>query len=74
MSDAFKPYVPEESYKVILSKDEALLVQKIRQTGYGSITVHLAGNKIIRLETVSSELAKDKKNESVTIALEVIAN
>lgn len=71
MSD-FKPYEPEETYKVVLTKDEALLIQKIRAVGYGSVTVHLASNKIIRLETVHSELAKDKKGEVVTIALEVI--
>lgn len=72
MSD-FKPYTPEETYKVVLSKDEALLIQKLRSVGYGSVTVHLVNKKIVRLETVSSELAADKKKESVTIALEVIS-
>jgi len=70
MSD-FKPYEKEESYKVILSKDEALLIQKIRETGYGAITVHLVANKIVRTETISSELTKDAKKGIVTIALEV---
>lgn len=73
MSD-FKPYVPEDTYKVVLTKDETLLIQKLRETKWGSITVHLAGGRIIRLETVSSELAKDKKDEKITIALEVITN
>lgn len=73
MSD-FEPYKEEETYKVVLSKDEALLVQKIRQIGYGSVTVHVVANKIVRLETLSSELAKDRKKDAVTIALEVIGN
>ena len=73
MSD-FKPYEKEETYKVVLSKDEALLIQKIRETGYGSVSTHLAAGRIIRLETVQSELARDKKGEKVTIALEVIGN
>ena len=73
MSD-FKPYEPEETYKVVLSKDEALLIQKLRSIGYGAVTVHLVNKKIVRLETVSSELAADKKKESVTIALEVLGN
>ena len=70
MSD-FKPYEKEEKYKVLLSKDEALLIQKLRSTGYGSVTVHLVANKIARTETVSSELTKDAKKGTVTIALEV---
>ena len=73
MSD-FKPYVEEETYKVILSKDEALLVQKIRQVSYGSITTHIVANKIVRTETINSELMKDKKKDTVTIALEVLDN
>jgi hypothetical protein len=68
----FKPYEKEEQYKVVLSKDEALLIQKLRETGYGSVTVHMVSNKIVRTETISSELTKDAKNSTVTIALEVV--
>lgn len=68
----FKPYEKEEEYKVVLTKDEALLIQKLRQIGYGSVTVHMVGGKIIRLETIHSELSKDRKSDTVTIALEVI--
>lgn len=68
----FKPFESEPCYKVVLSKDEALLIQKIRSTGYGSITVHIVNNKVIRTETVSSELTKDRNKESVTIAYEVV--
>jgi len=74
MNDDFKPYAPEETYKVVLTRDEALLIQKIRETGYGAVTVHVVANKIVRTETVSSELTKDRKKETVTIALEVIQN
>ena len=74
MTEEFKPYQKEESYKAILSKDEILLIQKIRETGYGEITVHLVANKIVRTETVSSELSKDRKKEIVKIALEVVDN
>jgi hypothetical protein len=72
MSD-FKPYEVEEKYKVILSLDEALLIQKIRETGYGAITAHIVANKVVRTETVSSELTKDRKKSAVTIALEVLS-
>ena len=68
----FKPYVEEETYKVVLSKDEALLIQKIRTVGYGNITTHIVANKIVRTETVNSELMKDRKKDTVTIALEVL--
>jgi len=74
MTNDFVPYQKEETYKVILSKDETLLIQKIRETGYGEITIHIVANKIVRTETVSSELTKDRKKEIVKIALEVVAN
>jgi len=68
----FKPYVEERTYKVVLSMDETLLIQKLREMSYGSITVHLVNRKIVRTETVNSELTKDRKKETVTIALEVM--
>jgi len=70
MSD-FKPYEEDLFYKVVLSKDEALLIQRIRDTGYGSVTVHMVNKKIVRTETVDSELTKDRRKDTVTIAIEV---
>lgn len=67
----FKPYEKEETYKCELSKDEALLIQKIRDVSYGSVTTHIVAKKIVRTETINSELMRDKKGETVTIALEV---
>jgi len=71
MSD-FKPYEKDEQYKVVLSKDEVLLIQKLRSVGYGSVTVHMVNRKIVRTETISSELTKDAREGKVTIALEVL--
>ena len=68
----FKPYKEEEKYKVLLSKDETLLIQKMRDLGYGSMTIHLVAGKIVRTQTTISELTKDAKKGTVTIALEVI--
>lgn len=73
MSD-FKPYEKENMYKCTLTKDEALLVQKIRDISYGSVVVHLVNKKIVRTETVDSELTKDRKGAEVTIAFEVISD
>ena len=70
----FEPYIEEQQYKVMLSKDEALLIEKIRNIGYGSITVHLVNKKIVRTESLISELTKDRKKDTVTIALEVMGN
>ncbi len=67
----FKPYEEEQEYKVVLSKDEALLIQKIRDMNYGSLTVHLVNKKIIRTETMDSEITKDRRKDTVTIAIEV---
>ena len=60
-----------KEFKVVLSKDEALLIQKIRDMNYGSLTVHLVNKKIIRTETMDSEITKDRRKDTVTIAIEV---
>jgi hypothetical protein len=70
----FRPYVPEEKYKVVLSKDEVLLIQKIRSIGFGSVTAHISANKIARTETSISELSKDKGKDAFTISFEVIGS
>lgn len=72
MSDNFKPYEKEDEYKVVLTKDEALLIQRLRKAQWGSITVHLVNGKIVRIETISSELVQDTKNENISIAMEII--
>jgi len=69
MKEEYKPFTPEETYKVVLSKDETLLIQKIREIGYGSITVHLINHRIVRTDENISELTKDRKKETVTIAI-----
>lgn len=70
----FKPYIPEDTYKVVLTKNEALLIQKIREISYGAVTVHLVNKKIVRTETTNSELTRDQEKDEITIALEVISN
>jgi hypothetical protein len=70
MSD-FNPYELPETYKVILTKEEALLIQRIRKIGYGSLTAHVVKNRIVRTEEIKGELTIDAiKNSIVTIALE----
>ena len=72
MSD-FKPYEKPESYKVVLTKEEALLIQKIRSLGYGSVTAHVVNKRIVRTEEIRGELTINAvKNEIVTIALEIL--
>lgn len=68
----FKPYEKEKSYKCVLSRDEALLIQKIRDVKFGSITVHKAGGNVVRTEATSSEMMKDIRNDNVKIAFETI--
>ena len=67
----FKPYEKESTYKCELSKDEALLIQKVRNIGYGQVTAHMVAGKIVRTEEVRSELSKENK-DTVTIAFEVL--
>ena len=68
----FKPYEKEKSYKCVLSRDEALLIQKIRDVKFGSVVVHKAGGNIVRTETTSSEMMKDARDGRVEIAIETI--
>lgn len=70
----FKPHKEEETFKVILTKDEALVIQKLRSIKFGSLKVHKAGDNIVRTETIASELTKDRKTDRVTIAFETIAD
>lgn len=75
MSD-FKPYEKEQEYKVVLTKDEALIIQRMRAIKYGSIVVHFVAGKPKRTEITNSEQMNEPgfKGEVVTIALEVIGN
>lgn len=68
----FKPYEQEKKYKCILTKDETLLIQKIREVKFGSIIIHKAGGNIVRTETTSSEMMKDIRDGNVKIAIETI--
>lgn len=72
MNKEFKPYEKDPMYKCNITRDEALLLQKIRDVKFGSITVHKAGNKIVRTETKASELMKDTREKRVEIAIETI--
>ena len=67
----FRPYEPVRQYTCVLTKDEALLIQKIRDTKYGYIKISMAGGEITRTETAKSELTKDRRDDSVTIAVEI---
>ena len=68
----FKPYEQQESYTVVLTKDEALLIQRMRELNFGSITVHLVNGGMVRTETTDSELSKKRREDTVTIAVEIL--
>jgi hypothetical protein len=68
----FKPYEPELKFNALVTKEEALLIKKIREIGYGSVTIHLVNKKIIRFEITSSELVKDIDNNKIKVVLEEI--
>lgn len=72
MSNDFKPYEKEHLYKCNITRDEALLIQKLREVKFGSVKVHKAGGKIVRTETIASELMKDMREGTVEIAIETI--
>ena len=55
----FKPYEPEAKFEAQITKEEAVLLKKLREIGYGSVTVYVVNKKILRFETTISELIKD---------------
>lgn len=67
----FKPYEKEETYNVLLSRDEALIIQRLRSVKYGTMMIHMVAGKPVRIEITNSEMIKDAKGESITIAYEV---
>jgi len=57
---------------VQLSKDELMIIQKLRGIKYGSITVHIVAEKPVRMETTNSEMVRDQEESNITIAFEVV--
>lgn len=72
MENQFKPYEKEPRYKCEISRDEALVIQKIRNIKFGTVIVHLSGGDITRTETNKSELMTDSRKGNVTIAIETV--
>ena len=64
--------MPNTRYVVEVSKEEALLLQKLRSIKFGSIKVHVVETKIIRTETTDSELMKEKEHDAITIPVKSI--
>ena len=71
MSD-FKPYEPDNMYRVVLSKDEVLLNTKMRDMKYGSLVIHFVNGKPVRTETTNSEMTNEAKENKITVEYEVI--
>lgn len=68
----FKPYEQEKMYTVVLTHDEALLIQDIRKIHYGSKIVHIVNSKIVRTETKDSDLNAKRKGDTITIAIDMV--
>lgn len=65
----FKPYQAQPDIFIVkCTREEALLVQKLRTIKFGSVKIHVVDSKLIRTETTDSEILKDKINDEITIA------
>ena len=71
MSD-FKPYEKEKEYRIVVSQDELVLIQKTREVQFGAVKAMMSGGRITRIETSMSELTKDIEDTKVEIAFETI--
>lgn len=52
----YKPYEPEKTIAVVITKREAVLIQKLRKYAFGKFMVHKVNGILIRIEPQSSEL------------------
>lgn len=52
----FKPHEPEKTIEVIITRREAVLLQRLRKYAFGKIVVHKMNGLVIRIEPQSSEL------------------
>ena len=59
-------------YVIELTKEEALLLQKIRSIKFGSVKAHIVESKVVRIETTDSELMSEKSKEAIIIKVESV--
>lgn len=55
----FKPHEPEKTIDVVITRREAVLLQKLRKYAFGKIIVHKMNGVVIRIEPQSSELIEE---------------
>ena len=55
----YKPYEPEKRVEVVITKREAVLIQKLRKYPFGKFVVHKMNGILIRIEPQSSELIEE---------------
>lgn len=55
----FAPFKPESRMAVVITKREAVLIDKLRKHAYGKFTVHKINSVIIRLEINDSQLIEE---------------
>jgi len=57
----YKPFEPEKTIQVVITRREAILLQKLRKYPFGKIMVHKMNGVIIRVEPQSSELIDESE-------------
>lgn len=55
-TNEYKPYTPVEKVSVVITKDEAILLTRLRRYAYGKFIVHKADQKLIRVEVNETQL------------------
>lgn len=57
----YKPFEPEKTIQVVITRREAILLQKLRKYPFGKIMVHKMNGVIVRVEPQSSELIDESE-------------
>jgi hypothetical protein len=54
--EQYKPFEPEKTVDVTITRREAILLQKLRKYAFGKIMVHKVNGVVVRIEPQLSEL------------------
>jgi len=63
----FVPAQPEETVLIEVTRREALVLQEIRNFGFGRIIIHKADGRVIRVEPQVSKLIDEKLDLTIPI-------
>lgn len=69
MNKPFVPEIPEKTVKVEITAREVHLLKCVRECKFGSIIIHKANGRLVRVETNKSVLLSEEEGEKAVEGL-----